>query len=98
MATRDTLFSFLQALYKVYFHCVLLRFPSGILTETRKWVGPFVANSKLRSAFFEYSKLPGTYEKLNELSAYVSTSLDQIVYRRRGGGDINMHPPSGKGY
>lgn len=42
----------------------------GILEETQGWVNPFAANAKLQAAFFKYTKLPGTYEKLNDLSAY----------------------------
>lgn len=43
----------------------------GIFEETKQWLIPFVANAKLQSAFLDYTKLPGGYEKLNDLSAYV---------------------------
>ena len=59
-----------EALYVLELQ-TLVDLGAGIYDETKKWIVPFVSNEKLRSAFFEYTKLPGAYEKLNDLSAYV---------------------------
>lgn len=41
--------------------------PAGIVGETRQWVTPFISNVKLQTAFLAYTRLPGSYEKLNYL-------------------------------
>ena len=51
---------------------ILTTLCSGIYEEAKKWVKPFVSNQKLKEAFMTYTKPPRTYERLNDLSAYVS--------------------------
>ena len=45
---------------------------AGVLEEAKNWVAPLLSNTKLQEAFLTYTKPPHTYERLNELSSYVS--------------------------
>ena len=50
-------------------------FLAGVLEESKQWLAPFLANNKLRKAFFDYTKSPKPYEMLNNLSTYVSVGM-----------------------
>lgn len=45
---------------------------AGILEESEDWVAPLLANKKLQDALLTYTKPPRTYERLNDLTEYVS--------------------------
>ena len=45
---------------------------AGIHGEVQNWVSPLQSNPKLQKAFLSYTKPPHTYEKLEDLSSYVS--------------------------
>ena len=47
-----------------------------MLEEIKKWVGPFRANTKLQDALTTYLKPPQAYERLNDLSSYVSKPVN----------------------
>lgn len=46
---------------------------TDIIQEVKELVAAAVANTKLKEAVMKFMKPPNTYEKLNDLSAYVRT-------------------------